>query len=535
MTRKLLLSVLLMLGVGFALIVNQSPQYIHLSWQHDPTTTMTIMWRTGSDVTDSVVEYGRTAQYGSVAIGTTEPYFIRTPGHVLSKEQVIQLLTSTPYSSSSQVRFPFYAFGTSEKLYALVLVSKEGNLLLWPDGRLETLVGHKLVDKDGDGTPDILDGNPRLGLKDIAAHYAQLQSLKVPWEKGWLCLATLREFGYFIPQYRYDPKKDVLINQQTGKVYYPKNGRFVAQDGEALSPGWAYEKAMWHVVELTGLEPNTVYHYRCGAEGKWSSDYYFRTAPKYSSNTVVKIAVFGDSRGGWNALAECFQAAKKEGAQLIVFTGDLTNEATQPEYDGFFSASRGVLEYIPFMPVHGNHERELITYFGEFALPGNEKYFSFDFGPIHFTYLYSYTEADVAQQCPWLLKDLSITSLPWKIVVAHKTIYSSGTHGITPYLMQYWVPIFDKTGVDFYINGHDHIYERSWPIKEGKIDPNGTVYITTGGAGAPLYPVKHGNWWTAVAESAHHYIILLARSDEIEMTVKRIDGSVLDSVCFKKP
>lgn len=36
---------------------DESPKYIHLSWQHDPKTTMTISWRTNIE-TESIVQYG---------------------------------------------------------------------------------------------------------------------------------------------------------------------------------------------------------------------------------------------------------------------------------------------------------------------------------------------------------------------------------------------------------------------------------------------------------------------------------------------
>ena len=55
--------------------------------------------------------------------------------------------------------------------------------------------------------------------------------------------------------------------------------------------------------------------------------------------------------------------------------------------------------------------------------------------------------------------------------------------------------LFLKYGVDIYLNGHDHIYERILPMNDGKIqrgkkgdyiDPNGMVHLTTGSAGCYL-------------------------------------------------
>jgi len=159
-------------------------------------------------------------------------------GHILTKKQVIDLLTSREYAPSPPVRFPYYAYGTPEELYGLILVPQEGPRLLWPTGELASLAGHEVVDEDGDGIPESLDGRPRLGGRDLLAHYGELQKLRVPWREGWLRLATLREFGYFLPQYVYDPETDTLVDQRTGTVYRAGRTGFTSPDGELLEPGW---------------------------------------------------------------------------------------------------------------------------------------------------------------------------------------------------------------------------------------------------------------------------------------------------------
>ncbi len=159
-------------------------------------------------------------------------------GHILTKQEVIRLLTSREYAPTPPMRFPFHAFGTPDELYGLVLLPEEGPRLLWPDGRLAPLEGHRLEDEDGDGVPETLDGHPRLVGRQLLAHYSTLQALRVPWEGGWLRLATLREFGYFLPQFRYDPARDVLVDQRTGVEYRAGTGGFYSPEGELLEPGW---------------------------------------------------------------------------------------------------------------------------------------------------------------------------------------------------------------------------------------------------------------------------------------------------------
>jgi hypothetical protein len=48
--------------------------------------------------------------------------------------------------------------------------------------------------------------------------------------------------------------------------------------------------------------------------------------------------------------------------------------------------------------------------------------------------------------------------------------------------------LFFEQGVDFFMNGHEHDYERNWPTYKFKTDqsnvePKATIYIVTGAAG----------------------------------------------------
>jgi len=49
--------------------------------------------------------------------------------------------------------------------------------------------------------------------------------------------------------------------------------------------------------------------------------------------------------------------------------------------------------------------------------------------------------------------------------------------------------LLEQYNVDVFFNGHNHSYERTYPLKGGAIDSKGTRYITTGSAGAHVYGV----------------------------------------------
>ena len=47
--------------------------------------------------------------------------------------------------------------------------------------------------------------------------------------------------------------------------------------------------------------------------------------------------------------------------------------------------------------------------------------------------------------------------------------------------------LYEKHHVDIALNGHIHLYERTWPIKAGKVDTDGgVIYLTSGGGGGGL-------------------------------------------------
>ena len=137
-----------------------------------------------------------------------------------------------------------------------------------------------------------------------------------------------------------------------------------------------------------------------------------------------------------------------------------------------------------FFPALGNHD--WVTpgagpYLGYFVLPGNERYYDFVRGPMHFYVVDSdVNEPDgntsTSAQAQWLRNRLAVSRSPFDVVVLHHSPYcSSSSHG-SQVLLQ-WP--FREWGADVVLSGHDHLYER--------VVRDGFPYLVDGLGGFSLY------------------------------------------------
>ena len=232
---------------------------------------------------------------------------------------------------------------------------------------------------------------------------------------------------------------------------------------------------------------------------------------------TFRFIAFGDSGVGSNAqsaLAEVMAAQKPD---LIIHGGDLNQFAgAASDYPTiFFEPYAAMIRSIPLMPVLGNHDcatesgRPLLDFF---VLPENgpdpkwtERNFYFDFGDARFVGL----DANKPQEKqagviapeemrekvgPWLHGVLTNCNARWKIVYYHQPMYTGSNHAPEgqAYFKEAFVGVFEECGVDLVFNGHNHLYERSAPIKGDQIvgEGQGVVYVVTGTGGARRYPMN---------------------------------------------
>ncbi|MGN6793858.1 MAG: purple acid phosphatase family protein [Streptosporangiaceae bacterium] len=322
---------------------------------------------------------------------------------------------------------------------------------------------------------------------------------------------------------------------------------------------WTYH------VRLGSLEPDTAYGYEVLHDGAAPVPGTFRTAPEGRSRPfrftsfgdhAIPAAV-GDGSGPHSPNSGYVVAAVDRLDPLFhLVNGDLcyANSSDQPvdTWTSYFANISRSARYRPWMPTPGNHENEAgngpqgyLSYQTRFELPGNGtsafrgNWYAFTVGPVRFValnnddvclqdggfsglrrdnvpgyravgfdpYISGYSGG---QQRRWLERELAAArqddDIDWIVVFMHQVAMSSAHfNGADLGIRRHWLPLFDRYGVDLVLSGHEHHFERSYPVRgvvpgsdlltpatvwrpagPADIDTrHGTVHMTVGGGGHP--------------------------------------------------
>ena len=354
-----------------------------------------------------------------------------------------------------------------------------------------------------------------------------------------------------------DPRTSMVVTwrtvddlTKTGTVRYGVGGALIQ---EAVGITWAYRPGFgdgvpvqMHEAHLCGLVANTVYDYQVVSDaGHVSPTYQFRTAPDMTAtpDAEIVIATVGDSRDGYEVWALLVQQFIARTPDLVLFSGDAVSFGQiQTEWEEFFAVGEPLFATVPVLSVHGNHDINSINFYSQFAMPGDEETFSLDYGPAHIVVVNDSPQQldDLTAKTPAFLRSdlMAHASARWKIVNHHRPIYSASTsHGSDLFLRAEWGPIFDQAQVDLVLNGHDHDYERTKPMRDNQVratPAGGTIYIVSGGAGAELYEAGT-DFWTHVSSSIHSGATLRIRRELMEVNAFDETGAAVDSFTINKP
>jgi predicted phosphodiesterase len=243
-----------------------------------------------------------------------------------------------------------------------------------------------------------------------------------------------------------------------------------------------------HSAVLKGLKDGTSYTYSVRSGGEVVHG-HFRSLP---ASGRLRFATTGDFGGGTAAEAAVVNLMQQQDPDLFITLGDNTYErGTLAEMDqNVFPQYKDFLNSHGVVWVLGNHDHT--TQQGtpsmlNFFMP--DRNYSFDAGDAHFTIMEGDGSRGYAPGQPYyefLKNDLAThVNARWKFVFFHYPAYSCGQHGSTPWVVQYWVPLFDQYHVDAVFNGHDHDYERIRP------DAAGVHYFVAGIGGKSSDAMRH--------------------------------------------
>jgi len=309
-----------------------------------------------------------------------------------------------------------------------------------------------------------------------------------------------------------------------------------------------------HTAVLSDLDAGTHYRYRIRSDGvqvAGGPDFYFRTAPEPGANAPVRLIVWGDSGKGDSAQMTVAGALVADSADVALHVGDIVYPSGEAHYydPRFFTPYAPLLRRTPMWVVAGNHDvANTQSFLDAWYMPsnpvdGSEFYYSFDFGDVHVMAINSNAGLTSAVK-NWIAADLQATTRRWKIVFLHHTIYSCGNyHGSSSSLINALTPLFDAGGVDLVLTGHDHHFERSFPLRGGQVadawmdpdyvQPHGTVYVVTGGGASPR-TTGSGCTHTARALGISHYSRLTIQGDLLTLEAVNTSRVVVDRMTLSK-
>lgn len=305
-------------------------------------------------------------------------------------------------------------------------------------------------------------------------------------------------------------------------------------------------------VRVSGLSAGSAYDYQIGIRDR---TYSFRLETARGPGSDFSFVVFGDSGDATRAQTLVSREMEKLAPDLLVHTGDLIYpDGRRDRYaEKFFSVYGRMLSRVSFWPSLGNHDVDDHfqddAYRAVFELPENgpaglppEDNYWFDYADARFVVVDSNVqEATLGDPiAPWMEQALSASAPRWKFVVFHHPPFSSGKYGPTDRIQSTLVPVFERTGVDVVFSGHDHMYERTHPLRGGAIvgGAEGVIYIVSGAGGAKLYkektPGKRPDWLVVLRNDVHSFSHIQIHGSQLHFRQIDKQGKVIDEWTLDK-
>ncbi|MDR1043437.1 MAG: metallophosphoesterase [Clostridiales Family XIII bacterium] len=326
------------------------------------------------------------------------------------------------------------------------------------------------------------------------------------------------------------------------------------------NPGKTY-----YTAALDGLTPGVPYYYRAGKPGRWSDVHTFTTASR-SKKESFKFLFLGDVQRNtetadkeypqWGQLLKDAYARNSD-ARFGLMAGDMVQSGSDPQdWKYFLSYAQNAFSDIPLMPTIGNHESNFaggkpLWYLDIFNLPKNgpegysEEFYSFDYGSVHVTVLNSWAlsseqgvfalDGSVANPAEldkinrWIEDDLAAASgAKFRVVTLHHPAYPMASDVEASRVRAYWEPLFVDGGVDLALVGHQHVYGRTEPLNDGRVDTQRGVTWVMGNSGLKYYNTADETYWPVLKFETSTYQVISVTGGRIGLKTYDRDGRQLD-------
>ena len=290
----------------------------------------------------------------------------------------------------------------------------------------------------------------------------------------------------------------------------------------------------------------------------------------------VTIAEFGDTQGDAYAQAVIRRAALFN-PDAVLIAGDLMEHGEDPAaWTNYFSwLTTAGLYSVPntrVYPCPGGHDAINCATLADWQarwdpkwdLPGNESYYSFRKGNVFFLNVWiDYANetmlpyAVYSAQWNFARQELTNanadTTVKWIIVMWHlvPSEIASGTIGAAASLPM-WMQLCQLYNADLVINGHQHVYHRTYPVAYDKgvisvdsVSGKGVVYLAASngdspvaaGAPFPYHAIAAGSNNAGAVPGYKGWPILKLEVDGLTLRgygINAGDGSVFDSFVLTK-
>ena len=346
-------------------------------------------------------------------------------------------------------------------------------------------------------------------------------------------------------------KKSSLVN---GNFNGKDDTSYSYEDAEVIQA--TNHEGYWTCkVVLSGLEAGTKYVYQL-VNGDTSSPIYTFTPSKIKEDGSFSFVYAGDPQIGaytkdikstktsvnpgdkkrWEKTLNLLQYNDVfKNISFLQSAGDQINYyyGNENEYDGYLD--HDFLQSIPMGVSVGNHDSNSVAYHEHFTMPNESTSYGTTTAGGDFYYTYgnvlvmniNSNDLSTAEHKAFMNKAIAATDdqdIRWRVVMFHHSIYSVANHADEQDILQrrtQWAPLFKDFDIDVVLQGHDHVYVRSYmmdgttPMTDASVyddkdmtsvtDPTGILYVTANSAtGSKYYNIQKKNFPYAKVQSQEY-------------------------------